>query len=285
MRIHIRTIAVFLLILAGAGAIIYPLASQWVHQIAQNRANQDLDGRVSRDDPKKLAKLLEQARAFNRALAAGDSLSGYDYRSLLSLDGDDVMARLRVPSIDLDQPVRHGMGESAISDGVGHLEYSSLPVGGKSTHAVLGAHRGLASTRGFTDLPDVKVGDKIYLEVLGDALAYRVVKTETLLPDQAAVLPVEEGRDLLTLITCTPIGVNTHRFVVTAERIPWDGSPHPAVYDRPGFAWWAVAGAGVLVLASVYLIVMWRRESAFARAAAERAVASATAEGQGRVPA
>lgn len=270
-----QAIAAGVLLAVGTAALAYPYAAQWQEQLNQSRANAELADAVTTAGPYAQDELRAEAEAYNAALFTGRVAVGDEqYDGTMLLDGTDVIARLRVPSIDLDQPVRHTMEESALLAGVGHGEGSSLPVGGESTHAVLGGHRGLAEAVGFTHLPAVKVGDNVYVESLGKTMTYRVVKTEVLEPDAAAVHPIEPGRDLVTLITCTPMGVNSHRWVATAERVlPGDETPPGQPSDLPGFPWWAVGAAAGLAASVVVPVVLIRR----GRARRERRT-----EGKGR---
>lgn len=157
------------------------------------------------------------------------------------------MARLVIPEIDVDLPVLHGTDPAALIQGVGHIFGSSLPVGGESTHAVLTAHSGYVNATLFDELHRLDVGSEMTVHVLGETLVYRVEEILEVLPDQSDSLQVSEGRDLLTLITCTPVGVNTHRLLVRGERVE-----NSEVVERaaavaaappvsPGFPWWAVA--------------------------------------------
>lgn len=144
-----------------------------------------------------------------------------EYRELLNVQGDGVMGRLIIPKIGTDLLIYHGTSEDVLEKGAGHLEGSSLPAGGESTHVCLSAHRGLPGKRLFTDLDQLEEGDLFFLDVLGERLCYRVEDVNTVLPEETEELEIREGRDLVTLITCTPYGINTHRLCVTGARIPY----------------------------------------------------------------
>lgn len=256
-----RRVVVAAMVWLGVLVLLYPAAAQWFEQRDQANATRELSSTLEKVGPTQRHQVLEEARAYNQRFAVGTGLPGEDYAETLLLPGSDVIARLRVPSIDLDQPIRHTLAESALIRGVGHSENSSLPVGGDGTHAVLGAHRGVAESVGFTHLPEVKVGDLVYIEVMDEVLTYRVTSTEVLEPQQAAMHPVYPDRDIISLITCTPLGVNSHRFVVTADRL----MPPPVNQSAglpsalPRFPWWAVA-AGAATLCLITVIVHARRE-------------------------
>ncbi len=256
-----RSLVVAGMLLSGTTTFMYPQISQWFTQVGQNEANETMSHSVEEAGPFIRDEMLEEARAYNATLTTRIGTDSYDYNTLLKTPGSDVMARLRIPKIDLDQPVRHGMGDDALLHGVGHADFTSLPVGGEDTNAVLAAHRGLANTVGFSKLTSVVKGDLVYVEVMGETLTYKVYDTETLLPNAAAENPIEQGRDLLTLLTCTPLGINTHRYVVYAERID---TPRDivagAMSSEPGFAWWSLVLGGVFVGSVGYVALSARRD-------------------------
>lgn len=248
-----RRMVVALMVWLGVLVLLYPTAAQWMEQREQSRANAALAEVAANLDPADREQLLEEAHAYNRVLASGLPTSDYDYGRMLALHGTDVIARLRVPSIDLDQPIRRTLGESALTQGLGHSEDTTLPVGGLGTNSVIGGHRGLAESLGFTHLPDVEVGDLIYVEVMREVLTYQVTSTEVLEPLEAAFHPIDFDRDILTLITCTPLGVNSHRFVVEADRIETPENEEPGKYSElPRFPWWLVAAAATTLGAAWY---------------------------------
>ena len=168
------------------------------------------------------------------------------------------MARVKIPSIEVDLPIYHGTDEETLLRGAGHLEGTHLPVGGESTRSVITAHRGLANATMFTDLNRVSEGDSFTIESLGETLVYRVNEIQVIDPTDTGSLQSESGKDLVTLITCTPLGVNTHRILVTGERIT--PTPAPALHEAgkapeiPGFPWWALLGTGGILLIGGYLV-------------------------------
>lgn len=196
----------------------------------------------------------------NIPTGAGKSSNGkLDYNAILRTDESGLMARLRIPAIDVDLPVYHGTSDATLLQGAGHLEGTSLPVGGPGTRSVITAHRGLANATMFTNLDRVKIGDTFTIEVFGKVLAYKVRETKVVEPTETESLRSVPGKDLVTLVTCTPLGINTHRILVTAERI----EPTPAkdlanahaTSDLPRFPWWAVWFSAGLLVAAVYV---WR---------------------------
>lgn len=256
-----------LIALLGVMVMMYPHVASWVAQYYQSLTIEELDATVDAGPPDRLVKELRRARLYNEALVGGAVVSPasniptgegtvdaeYDYLSLLNA-GEGVMGRLRIPSIEVDLPLYHGTSDEVLEKGVGHLEGTSLPVGGASQHSVLTAHRGLPSATMFNDLGDVKIGETFVLEVFGEVLTYRVTETQTVLPDETQALRPVYGEDLVTLVTCTPLGINTHRYLVTGVRV----TPTPAEDvekagtrpDIPGFPWWVV-GLGAAVVGYV----------------------------------
>lgn len=175
----------------------------------------------------------EKAIAYNQTLLPSTTTEGgytqealqsasEEYDSILNLSGDGIMGYIEIPKINVHLPIYHRTGDSSLSKGVGHLLGSSLPVGGESTHAILSGHSGMASQTMFTDLEQLGIGDVFYLYVLDEILAYQVSEINTVLPSDTSLLGIWEGEDCCTLVTCTPYGVNTHRLLVTASRIPYE---------------------------------------------------------------
>ncbi|MDO5092653.1 MAG: class C sortase [Propionibacteriaceae bacterium] len=255
----------------GMAVLTYPSIASWISQYNQSQIVTGYEDSVTAANPPP-AEQLAQARAYNDALNAGAVLEAdtniptgagaiaddsLDYDSILRATSDGLMARLKIPSIDLDLPVYHGTADATLLMGIGHLEGTSLPVGGASTHAVLTGHRGLAQAEMFTHLDRVAVGDTFTVEVFGEVLAYQVVETQVVAPSDTEPLKVAEGRDLITLVTCTPLGINTHRILVIGERI----LPTPTgVLDAAGqapelprFPWWAVGLAAGTSLLGLYI--------------------------------
>ncbi|MGR4011112.1 class C sortase [Leucobacter sp. 1207-22] len=284
------TVACWLL---GVGVMLYPTTAAWFSQLNQASIIGLYDRELAQTTPDPATQVSEAYR-YNESLSAGALLpaganvavgSGElsqqetEYREQLSTPSG-VMARLRIPSIDVDLPIYHGTDEETLLRGLGHLEGTSLPVGGESTRSVITGHRGLASSRMFTDLDKLKKGDTFTIETFGEVLTYRVRETVVVEPDQTETLHQEAGEDLVTLITCTPLGVNSHRILVTGERISptpqgdLDAAGQPS--GVPGFPWWAVGLGGAVVIAGAY--VFWsttprRREP---RRSAGRAAAIAS---------
>nr|WP_233613130.1 class C sortase [Leucobacter edaphi] len=261
-----------MLALVGLSAILYPGTAGWWSQFEQSQVIRGLS-EVSADQPARtLERELERARAYNAQLTGGARIdaaarkpsaaagaSGPDgrYEELLHGDAAGAMGRLRIPVIGVDLPIYHGTDDETLLRGVGHLQGTSLPVGGPSQHSVLTAHRGLSSATLFTDLDRVRRGDQFTLEVFGEVLAYRVIETKVVNPEDTDALFPRQGEDLVTLVTCTPLGINTQRILVTGQRL----LPTPQVDieragslpDVPGFPWWAVGLVGGIASIAGYL--------------------------------
>lgn len=269
----------------GLLAISYPNAAAWLAQVNQAAVISGYLKEDHRSDAEN-ALQLAAAREYNDALKSGALLepnvnvptgdgslaSGkYRYEHLLRANASGLMARLQIPRIDVDIPVYHGTGDVVLLHGAGHLEGTSLPVGGASTRTVITAHRGLANACMFTDLDQLEVGDTFTFEVFGEVLSYRVFETKVVAPEDTASLRVTAGRDLATLVTCTPLGVNSHRILVTGERIfptPEDDVQRAtSAPEIPRFPWWAVWIAAGFLLLALYL---WRagRATSYPRSSA-----------------
>lgn len=266
------TLAIVALAVAGMAIGLYPMTASWLSSYNQSRVVESYGEEIKHVDPAAEEQLM-QARRYNDALSAGvvlransnvpesdGSLSdgSLDYARILTANKTGLMARVRIPKIDVDLPVYHGTSDTVLLRGAGHLEGSHFPIGGRGTRSVITAHRGLANSTMFTNLDRVEAGDTFTIEVFGEVLTYRVRATDVIDPAHTDTLRADPGKDLVTLITCTPLGINTHRIVVTGERI----TPTPegdlltagAAPTIPGTAWWAVLGGGGLALATVYLV-------------------------------
>lgn len=231
---RLRNILPLLVILGGMLILFYPTISNFLIMRNASRAVNNYDASVEALSQEQYQKVLDAAHAYNEKLAQNDAgetdaLTGAvntastdeEYNSLLNIDGDGMMGYITVPRLHETLPIYHGTAEKVLQIGIGHLEQTSLPVGGASTHAALSGHRGLPTAKLFTDLNLMKKGDKFYITILKDTYAYQVDKITTVLPTDAKQLAIEPGKDLVTLITCTPYAVNTHRLLVRGHRIPY----------------------------------------------------------------
>ena len=217
-----------LVFLAGAGVFLYPTVSDMWNQYRNARLVSRYDEAVTDLSDNEYEKLWNEAKEYNAehpvnsiADAFGekdDYVLTQPYDQVLDPNGEGLMGSIEIPKINAKLAIYHGLSKTVLEKGVGHVEGTSLPVGGKSTHAVLAAHRGLPSAKLFTDLDQMKKGDIFVLHILGKNLAYKVDQIKTVLPEETGELDIVEGEDHVTLVTCTPYGVNTHRLLVRGIR-------------------------------------------------------------------
>ena len=213
--------------------ILYPVVSNYVNQLHSTTIATDYEQEVSHLSEDLENEMIEQAREYNKSLIGissfidpfsdteGIQTEDDVYNNLLKIDDTKMMGYIDIPKIDIVLPVYHGTSESVLQSGVGHLKNTSLPVGGKSSHAVVSGHRGLANAKIFTDLNKMELGDVFYIKILHHTFAYQVDQILTVLPSETDALQIEKGKDYVTLVTCTPYAVNTHRLRVRGTRIPY----------------------------------------------------------------
>ena len=222
----IRVIALLFFV----GVLLYPTVSDYLSRIHSSKVIQSYEKSIVGLDQETKNKMLQEAQAYNSSLIGKGEL--YDpfmsiekvdkyYMSLLNSNGDGVMGYIQIPRIDVKLPIYHTTSDKVLQKGVGHLQGTSLPVGGKSTHVALSGHRGLPSSSLFTDLDLLEIGDIFYMEVLGNTSAYKIDQIKIVLPTETKDLEIVDGKDYVTLITCTPYSVNTHRLLVRGIRIDY----------------------------------------------------------------
>ena len=219
-----------LALLAGLAFIAYPFASDAYNKAHENVVMSEQQELISAADREALETEREKALEYNQKLLDGRAVvtdpfdpdaerpNDEDYAVVMNLGGDGVMGTINIPKIHLELPIYHGTEESTLEHGVGHLQGTSLPIGGDSSHCVLSGHTGLPTMKIFDNLDQLDVGDYFVISVLGEDHAYEVTSIEVVLPDETDSLVIERGRDLCTLVTCTPYGINSHRLLVHAER-------------------------------------------------------------------
>lgn len=219
------TLLLFLILLAGLSLLLYPSVSNYWNSLHQTRAIATYAEEVANLNQDQYDEIWAAAESYNASLT--NRVNAYqlsdaqkeEYQQLLNVSGLGVMGYIEIPSIDCSLPIYHGTEESVLQIAVGHLEWSSLPVGGESTHCVLSGHRGLPSARLFTNLDKLREGDTFLLRVLDETLTYEVDQILIVEPQDTAALEIVEGQDYCTLVTCTPYGINTHRLLVRGHRI------------------------------------------------------------------
>lgn len=222
----ITNVILVVLLLAGLSLLLYPSVSNYWNSLHQSRAITDYAEKVAELDTEQYEAVWEAAFAYNAELAKnGGNVLGMseekraEYESLLDVSGNGIMGYIEIPQISCSLPIYHGADDAVLQVAVGHLEWSSLPVGGESTHCVLSGHRGLPSAKLFTRLDELQNGDVFMLRVLDEVLTYEVDQVLIVEPDEINSLGITQGEDYCTLVTCTPYGINTHRLLVRGHRI------------------------------------------------------------------
>lgn len=225
MKKHVTTVVLVLVLVAGLSLLLYPSFSNWWNSFHSSKAISDYSEQIAKLDTEQYSQIWDAALAYNQALRGqGNAFDITDeqreaYVKLLDVSDNGVMGYIEIPSIDVSLPIYHGTEESVLQVAVGHLEWSSLPTGGEGTHCVVSGHRGLPSARLFTDLDDLRIGDQFMIRVLDELMTYEVDQILIVTPDDVDDLLIEEGKDLVTLVTCTPYGINSHRLLVRGHRI------------------------------------------------------------------
>ena len=235
------------------GLMLYPLIGELVSEKYHSDVETAYTAAVKDTDAAELTAQRQAAEQYNTMLSgAAIAEGGADapplaYAQQLTVGG--IMAYVDIPKINVYLPVQHGTGAETLEKSVGHVVGTSLPVGGSSTHAVLSAHSGMASSKLFSDIDQLAVGDMFYIHVLGDTLAYKVDAIHTVLPTDTRLLQIEEGKDYVTLVTCTPFGINTHRLLVRGHRIPYTPEQATAAaVEKPAASSWTqhyLTGLGI----------------------------------------
>lgn len=296
MRKRTTTIWIIMIFLAGLSLLLYPfIANEW-NTYRQERlissyetviADKEEAGEIDYGTERETAaayneELVPSVLPDSFAVAAADEPDP-EYMAALNIAGDGVMGSVEIPKIDISLPICHTTTEEVLEQAAGHLEGSSLPIGGESTHTVITAHRGLPSAALFTDLDRLEEGDHFLIHVLDETLCYEVDKILTVEPDETDVLAVEEGEDLATLVTCTPYGVNTHRLMVRGHRVPYveeevaeEKVPLSQISLHTSYLLWVIVG---LTVTGLFILFLYGRDrKARARAAAPEASGSPAKE-------
>ena len=225
MKKYLSTIILFLVLIIGLSLVLYPTFADWWNSFHQSKAVAGYVEQVSNMDDEKYQEIWSAAWEYNQSLI--DRPNSYllseeqqeEYQALLNIGGNGIMGYIEIPKLDVVLPLYHGTEEGILQVAIGHLDWTSLPVGGESSHCVVSGHRGLPSARLFTDLDKMEVGDTFLLRVLDEVLTYEVDQIRIVEPQETDDLLIVEGEDLVTLVTCTPYGINTHRMLVRGHRI------------------------------------------------------------------
>ena len=258
MKKNRSTIILILIFLVGLSVMLYPTVSDYVNQRHQSRALASYDETVNEMSDADYTAYFEAADAYNQRLAATpnsfftpEQVSGYD--ETLDVSGTGIMGYITIPRIGVELPVYHGTSDGVLQVAAGHLEGSSLPVGGAGTHAVISAHRGLPSAKLFTNLDELEAGDTFTITVLDRVLTYEVDRISIVLPTETDLLQPVEGQDYVTLMTCTPYGINTHRLLVRGHRVTADATRIDPIITAP------VIALPMLAVLLIWLLVTTRK--------------------------
>lgn len=261
--------------IAALGLMLYPLISELVSEKYHSDVETAYTAVIADTDDTELTAQREAAEQYNVVLSGtatitegGASAPPLPYAEQLTVGG--VMCYIDIPKINVYLPVQHGTDAETLERTVGHVVGTSLPVGGSSTHAVLSAHSGLASSKLFSDIDQLAEGDTFYIHVLGDTLAYKVDSINTVLPTDTRLLQIEDGKDYVTLVTCTPFGVNTHRLLVRGHRVSYTPEQETTTTEeKPAASSWtqhyltglAVGLGAVAVVGGAYFLVRRNRHA------------------------
>ena len=277
MKSKTSKLMIGIIFLAGLSLLLYPfVANQW-NNYRQKQLISSYEQTVSQKEASNGIDYdaeLKKAEAYNEALLPSilpDSFAIADaseedqtYMNTLNIAGDEMMGIVEIPKIDIKLPIYHTTKEDVLKQAAGHLEGSSLPIGGKSTHSVISAHRGLPSASLFTDLDQLKKGDHFLIHVLNKTLCYEVDKISVVKPEETSALAVEEGEDLVTLLTCTPYGVNTERILVRGHRVPYEEqkvadekTPLSGISLHTNYLLWVIIG---LVITTIFILMLYLKE-------------------------
>ena len=259
---------------AAMGLLLYPLVGELLSEKYHSDIETAYTAAIEDTDKTELTAQREAAEQHNAMLSGtatitkgGASALPLPYAEQLTVGG--AMAYVDIPKINVYLPVQHGTDADTLERAVGHVVGTSLPVGGSSTHAVLSAHSGMASSKLFSDIDQLAVGDTFYIHVLGDTLAYEVDAINTVLPTDTSLLQIEDGKDLVTLVTCTPFGINTHRLLVRGHRVPYTPEPETTAAEKPVASSWtqhyltglAIGLGAVAVVGGGYFLVRRKRHA------------------------
>lgn len=261
--------------IAALGLLLYPLVGELLSERYHSDVETTYTAAIADTDDTELTAQRQAAEQYNAMLSGtaaitegGASAPPLPYAEQLTVGG--VMCYIDIPKINVYLPVQHGTDAETLEKSVGHVVGTSLPVGGSSTHAVLSAHSGMASSKLFSDIDQLAVGDTFYIHVLGEVLAYKVDTINTVLPTDTSLLQIEDGKDLVTLVTCTPFGVNTHRLLVRGHRVPYVPEQEAtAAAEKPVASSWTRhyltglgVGLGVVAVAGGGYFLMRRKRHA-----------------------
>ena len=287
-RSNLTTLLLVLILLIGVGIMAYPTVSDWWNSFHASRAIATYSSAVEHVDTELLNAMLEEARAYNRSLPEKANpylMTDEDlelYNSLLDLSGTGIIGYITIKSIGVYIPIYHGTEESILQIAVGHIDWSSLPIGGEGTHSVLSGHRGLPSAKLFTDLDQMKEGDRFEITVLNQLISYEVDQIRIVEPGDVSELGIVPGQDYCTLVTCTPYGINTHRLLIRGHRVATETGElvvAPEAYRIPNYLTIPAVGIPLLFLFLIGSLIFYgRRKPKIKRKDLEHMIANLSAE-------
>lgn len=260
-KINLSTVILLAILFVGISLLLYPTISDYWNSFHQSRAIASYAEAVTKVEKNDYEEMWKEAEAYNRSLLNKDDRwiltkeKREHYNEILNIGGTGIMGYVEIPRINITLPIYHGIDEGILQVAIGHIEGSSLPVGGKGTHCVISGHRGLPSARLFTDIDELEEGDLFMMRVLDETLTYEVDQIRIVLPSELQDLAIEEDKDLCTLVTCTPYGINSHRLLVRGHRVAnqRDASSIRVTADAQQIDSRMVA----LILAAVVLVILF----------------------------
>ena len=265
--LRLPLVGIFILLMIGIGFFTYPMIGNWYTEYTAREIIENYNEEVMQMGDEAIRQFEADANAYNGALSGGQGGSSLNYNEQLSVAS--ALGYIEIPKIGVYYPIFHGLGEDILQKGIGHMEGSSLPVGGESTHCVLAGHTGLPSSKLFTDLDTLEKGDAFYLHVLDKVLKYQVDQILTVLPHESDAIRIVEGRDYVTLVTCTPYGVNSHRLLVRGKRVPYETQTMQTETQWPvihvekriiparTIIWYGIAGVLIFMVVVIVLILLF----------------------------
>ena len=280
MRKKLPKIFIGLIFIIGLGIMLYPIISNLYIEHHQGNIIDEYNKTVESMPDDTLEKEREKAEGYNKMLTGNMIITdpfdpeaqkkleeNSDYYNILNIGNDNIIGYIKIPKINVSLPIYHGTSEDVLKRGVGHLQNTSFPIGGESTHAVLSGHTGLSSAKLFTDLDKLEEGELFFIEVLGEKLAYKIDQIKIVEPSETSDLVIKSGEDYVTLVTCTPYGINSHRLLVRGTRIPYteevekeakneENSKVKSTWRDEYFKALAVGLGGLSVLGVIFIIIV-----------------------------
>ena len=264
---RIPLVGIFLLLMIGIAFFLYPIVGNWYTEYTAREVIESYNNEIQKMGTDAILKMENDATAYNEALSGKGEKSSVNYEEQLSIANS--LGYIEIPKIGVYYPIYHGLADDMLQKGIGHMEGTSLPIGGESTHCVLAGHTGLPSSKLFTDLDMLGIGDGIYLHVLDKVLKYQVDQVITVLPEDIDAVKIVEGKDLVTLVTCTPYGINSHRLLVRGKRVPYETKTmdteaawpvvnvETRIIPARTILWYAVTGVLGFVVIMVLIILLF----------------------------